>query len=76
MTGLGSRAGICPYGLTETELVNFVHDELILFRSAEEALMAARLLEEAMAEGAGASLKRVPVLAEAGRGRSWAEAKP
>lgn len=53
-----------------------MHDELILFRSAEEALMAARLLEEAMAEGGGASLKRVPVLAEAGRGRSWVEAKP
>ncbi len=53
-----------------------MHDELILLSSAEEAQMAARLLEEAMAEGSAAFLKRVPVLAEAGTGRSWAEAKP
>jgi DNA polymerase-1 len=62
-------------GLIETELVGFVHDELILVSVDHEAEAAAQILKESMEEGAAEFLDGVPCPVDVGIGRSWKDAK-
>ena len=58
---------------TEAKLVAMIHDEVIVECPVAESETVKKLVEQAMVEGMKTFLTEVPVTAEAGVGKTWAD---